>query len=31
MGSFQCQESVRLLFRLKTGSVGLLEDKKRCS
>ena len=26
----QVQESVRLLFRLRTGSAGLLEDKKRC-
>ena len=26
----QGQESVRLLFRLRTVSVGLLEDKKRC-
>ena len=26
----QDQESVRLLFRLRTGSFGLLEDKKRC-
>ena len=26
----QGQESVRLLFRLRTGSAGLLEDKKRC-
>ena len=30
MRSVQGQESVRLLFRLRTGSVGLLEDKKRC-
>ena len=28
--SAQGQESVRLLFRLRTGSAGLLEDKKRC-
>ena len=28
--SVQGQEVVRLLFRLKTGSGGLLEDKKRC-
>ena len=28
--SVQGQESVRLLFRLRTGSAGLLEDKKRC-
>ena len=27
--SVQGQESVRLLFRLRTGSAGLLEDKKR--
>ena len=26
----QGQEVVRLLFRLRTGSAGLLEDKKRC-
>ena len=26
----QDQESVRLLFRLRPGSAGLLEDKKRC-
>ena len=26
----QCQESVRLLFRLRFGSAGLLKDKKRC-
>ena len=26
----QGQESVWLLFRLRTGSAGLLEDKKRC-
>ena len=26
----QDQEVVRLLFRLKTSSAGLLEDKKRC-
>ena len=26
----QGQESVRLLFRLRTGSAGLLADKKRC-
>ena len=25
----QCQEFVRLLFRLRTGSTGLLEDMKR--
>ena len=30
MRSVQDQESVRLLFRLRTGSAGLLEDKKRC-
>ena len=24
------QEGVRLLFRLRTGSAGLLKDKKRC-
>ena len=30
MRSIQGQESVRLLFRLRTGSAGLLEDKKRC-
>ena len=30
MRSVQGQESVRLLFRLRTGSDGLLEDKKRC-
>ena len=28
--SVQGQESVRLLFRLRTDSAGLLEDKKRC-
>ena len=28
--SVQGQEVVRLLFRLKTGSAGLLEVKKRC-
>ena len=28
--SVQGQESVRLLFRLRTGSAGLLEDKKIC-
>ena len=28
--SVQSQKVVRLLFRLRTGSVGLLEDKKRC-
>ncbi len=28
--SVQCHEVVRLLFRLRTGSAGLLEDKKRC-
>ena len=28
--SVQGQESMRLLFRLRTGSAGLLEDKKRC-
>ena len=28
--SVQGQESVRLLFRLRTGSAGLMEDKKRC-
>ena len=28
--SVQGQESVRLLFRQRTGSAGLLEDKKRC-
>ena len=27
--SVQVQEVVRLLFRLRTGSAGLLEDKKR--
>ena len=26
----QGQEVVRLLFRLRTGSAGLFEDKKRC-
>ncbi len=26
----QRKEIVRMLFRLRTGSVGLLEDKKRC-
>ncbi len=26
----QGQESVRLMFRLRTGSAGLSEDKKRC-
>ena len=26
----QGQEDVRLLFRLRTSSAGLLEDKKRC-
>ena len=30
MRSVQGQESVRLLFRLRTGSAGLLEDKKIC-
>ena len=30
MRSIQGQESVRLLFRLRTGSAGLLEDKKSC-
>ena len=30
MRSVQGQESVRLLFRLRSGSAGLLEDKKRC-
>ena len=30
MRSVQGQESVRLLFRLRTGSAGLLEDKKSC-
>ena len=30
MSLVQDQESVRLLFRLRTGSAGLLEDKKRC-
>ena len=30
MRSVQDQESVRLLFRLRTGSAGLLEDKKSC-
>ena len=30
MRSVQGQESVRLLFRMSTGSAGLLEDKKRC-
>ena len=28
--SVQGQEGVRLLFRLRTGSAGLLEDNKRC-
>ena len=28
--SVQGLEVVRLLFRLRTGSAGLLEDKKRC-
>ena len=28
--SVKGQESVRLLFRLRTSSAGLLEDKKRC-
>ena len=28
--SMQCQEVMSLQFRLKTGSAGLLEDKKRC-
>ena len=28
--SVQGQESVRLLFRLRTGSAGLSGDKKRC-
>ena len=28
--SVQGQENVRLLFRLRTSSAGLLEDKKRC-
>ena len=28
--SVQGQEVVRLLFRLRTSSAGLLEDKKRC-
>ena len=31
MRSVQGQESVRLLFRLRTGSSGLLENKERCS
>ena len=26
----QCHEVVRLLLRLRTGSAGFLEDKKRC-
>ena len=30
MRSVQGQESVRLLFRLRTGSAGLSEDKKGC-
>ena len=30
MRSVHGKESVRLLFRLRTGSAGLLEDKKRC-
>ena len=30
MRSVQGQESVRLLFRLRNGSAGLLEDKKIC-
>ena len=30
MRSIQGQESERLLFRLRTGSAGLLENKKRC-
>ena len=30
VGSVQSQESVRLLFRPRTGSAGLLENKKRC-
>ena len=30
MKSVQGQESVRLLFRLRTGLAGLLEGKKRC-
>ena len=30
MRMVQGQESVRLLFRLRTGSAGLLGDKKRC-
>ena len=30
VSSVQGQESVRLLFRLKTGSAGLLEDTKIC-
>ena len=29
-GSVKSQEGVRLLFRLRTGSAGLLEDKNRC-
>ena len=29
--SVQVQESVRLLFRLRTGSAGLLKDKMRCT
>ena len=28
--SVQSQESMRLLFRMRTGSAGLLEDKKNC-
>ena len=30
MRSVQGQESVRLLFKLRTGSAGLLEGKERC-
>ena len=30
MRSVQGQESVRLLFRLRTGSAGLLEGKNSC-
>ncbi len=30
MRSVQGQESARLLFRLRTGSVGLLEGKRSC-
>ena len=30
LSSVQGQELMRLLFRLRIGSAGLLEDKKRC-